>query len=480
MVSPQFVKSKTPMNKRKIVIIGAGSASFGPTTLATILRSNLLRGSDLVLVDLDGQAAEYAACVARRMNDAWDARMAITATTDRREALQSATHVVVSIEVAPREALWRLDWEIPLIHGLRQPYAENGGPGGFIHTCRQIPAHLAIARDMEALCPQAWMILFSNPLPRLVRAISKFTSIKVVGKCHQINVGYALAAALLRDEYGFDVPGGVSLHSDPGNFPTVHQLAQAGRNTFSITSAGLNHFIWLLDIRDRATGRDLYPLLEKALDSAPPTLEPLSLELFRIFGRLPIAGDTHLAEYLPWLHDPVTDPCNTYNLPLYDWEANENVRVALNEMMKTMADGTYPVEGMRDALSEGAAELIEGLGGAPYLDETVNIPNGGAIPNLPPATIVELPAVVGPFGIRPTQIGSLPEPIGELCRREAALVELVVDAAVSGDRNLALQALLLDPMVNDIRRARDILDDYLVTFAEYLPQFERQDSAEAR
>jgi alpha-galactosidase len=461
------------MSTRKIVIIGAGSASFGPTTLATLLRNEALRGSHLALVDLDPRRAANAARVAERMNDAWGAEMTISAATDRREALSGATHVIVSIEVAPREALWQLDWEVPLRHGLRQPYGENGGPGGLMHTFRQVPAHLAIARDMEALCPAAWLILFSNPLPRLLRAVNKYTRIRAVGKCHQINVGYGLVAALLRHDYGIDVPANVTLHSDPGNVAVVHTLAAAGRRHFTITSAGLNHFIWLLDIRDRATGEDLYPALRAAAADAPPTLEPLSLDLCRAFGVLPIAGDTHLAEYLPWLHDPVAQPWQTYRLPLYDWRGNEGVRDVLNGMMQSMADGAMPVAGLRDAPSEGATELVAALGGGPaYLDETVNVPNRGAIANLPPETVVELPAVVGPTGIRPVQLGPLPEPVAELCRREAALVERVVDAAVTGDRALALQCLLLDPMIGDIGRARAILDDYLATFADVLPQFQ--------
>ncbi len=460
------------MSKRKIIIIGAGSASFGPTTLATIVRNEALRGSELALVDLDGDAAGTAAAVAGRMNESWQADMTILATTDRREVLAGATHVIVSIEVAPREELWRLDWEIPLRHGLRQPYGENGGPGGMMHTFRQIPAHLAIARDMEELCPDAWMILFSNPLPRLCRAISKYTSIKVVGKCHQINIGYALAAALLRHDYGIDVPEDVVLHSDPGNFPTVFTLSQAGRQHFEITSAGLNHFIWLLDIRDRQTSEDLYPRLRQAIDFAPPSLEPLALDLYRVFGLLPIAGDTHMAEYLPWLHDPVTGPWERYQLPLYDWSGNEHVREALHSLMAAMASGEMPVDGMRDAVSEGATELVEALGGGrSYVDETVNVPNRGAITNLPQDAIVEIPAHVSHAGIRPLQVGALPQGITELCRRETALVELVVDAGVTGNRALAMQALLLDPMINDIDCARLILDDYLSTFADYLPQF---------
>jgi len=340
-----------------------------------------------------------------------------------------------------------------------------------MHICRQVPAHLAIARDMEELCPAAWLILFSNPLPRLVRAISKYTRIRTVGKCHQINVGYGLVAALLRDRFGVEVPDGVTLHSDPGNTGVVHTLAAAGRQHVSITSAGLNHFIWLLDIRDRATGEDLYPALRVAVADAPPSLEPLSLDLFRAFGLLPIAGDTHLAEYLPWLHDPVAQPWETYRLPLYDWRGNEGVRDVLQGMMQMLADGVLPVEGMREAPSEGAAELIAGLSGRTYLDETVNVPNCGALAGLPADAVVEVPAIVGPVGIRPAQLGQLPAPVTELLRREAALVELVVDAAVTGDRDLALQALLLDPMTGDIGRARAILDDYLQTFAAYLPQF---------
>ena len=148
-----------------IVIIGAGSASFGPNTLATLIASPALRGSQLGLVDLDGTSLERVRQVAERMNEAWDAGMCITASTDRRRLLPGADFVIVSIEVPPREKLWQLDWEIPLRHGLRQPYGENGGPGGLMHTFRQVPPLLAIAYDMERLCPDA-LLINCNPLPR--------------------------------------------------------------------------------------------------------------------------------------------------------------------------------------------------------------------------------------------------------------------------------------------------------------------------
>lgn len=460
------------MNEPKIVVIGAGSASFGPNTIATILRSSTLRGSELALVDIDGGALDRVTKVANRLNDEWDASFRVVSGMDRCRHLENANFVIVSIEVPPREKLWRLDWEIPLKHDLRQPYAENGGPGGMMHTFRQLPPLMSIVRDMEAHCPGALLINFSNPLPRLSRAVTKYSNIRVVGKCHQIKVGYAIAAVLLRDKYDLALPDSVALHSDVANVGRIHQLAELGREHVQIKAAGLNHFTWIVDIRDKHSGEDLYPELRQARSGAPADLEPLTMELFDIFDYCPVPGDTHLAEYLPWAHDPVSKPWERYGLRLYDWDANEMFREDSYHRLSQLALETSVVEGMRHVHSEGAVEIIESIvGNLNRYEEAVNIANRGAIPNLPHETIVEVPGLVGGDGVHGLSLGPLPEPIAELCRREAALVELVVDAGVHGDSDLALQALTLDPMINDLQRARSILNDYLEAFAEFLPQF---------
>jgi alpha-galactosidase len=460
------------MPSTNIVIIGAGSASFGPATLATILRSPRLRGSHVGLVDLNPEALENVTRVALRMNDSWEAGMRISSSVDRRDILPGANFVVVSIEVPPREVLWRMDWEIPLQFGLRQPYGENGGPGGMMHAFRQIPPFMEIARDMEELCPDALLINFSNPLPRITRAVTKYSRIKAVGKCHQIEVGYGLAAVLLGPRYGLEVPAGITLHSDPANVPQIKLMAEEGRRRFAIKAAGLNHFTWILDIRDRESGKDLYPAFRAAAEKAHAGFEPLTMELFRAFGYCPVPGDTHLCEYLAWTHDAQARPWERYNIRLYDWNGNEAFRDLSQNMMANIASGSLSVEGLRDAVSEGAVELVEAIAGnTDYYDEAVNIPNAGAIPNLPAETIVEVPALISGVGVRGITLDPLPPAVAELLRREATLVELVVDAAVTGSRNLALQALLLDPMVGDINRARAILDAYLQAFAGYLPQF---------
>ena len=458
--------------KEKIVIIGAGSASFGPSTLSSLMQSRKLAGSTVTLVDVDVAALGEMTLLAKRLNEEWRAGMTVEASADRREALPGAGFVIVSIEVPPRERLWRLDWEIPLKHGLRQPYAENGGPGGLVHAFRQIGPFLELVKDVEELCPSAWIVNFSNPLPRIVRAATKYSTVNIVGKCHQIEAGYGIAAVLLADHFGYDSPPSVHFYADPALSTAKRIMARLGRRSLEIRAAGLNHFTWMLEVRDRQTGEDLYPKLRAAADQAAADFEPLSMELFRIFGYCPVPGDTHLCEYLPWTHDVTARPWEHYDLHLYDWDGYEALRTSGRELVRQMASGACSLEELRDAPSEGATELIEAISqGESYYDEAINISNDGTIPNLPEEAIVEVPATVDGAGISGLNLGELPEPIAELCRREAALVELAVDAAVLGDRDLALQALLLDPMINDIGRARAILDDYLNTFAEFLPQF---------
>jgi alpha-galactosidase/6-phospho-beta-glucosidase family protein len=148
----------------KIVLIGAGSASFGVNTVATLLREPSLQGSTIALVDLNAEGLALVHRLCERVNREWKAGATLVSDTDRCAVLADADFVVSAIEVGPREELWRQDWEIPLRHGLRQPYAENGGPGGMFHAARNIPHILDIARDMERLCPDALLVNLTNPV----------------------------------------------------------------------------------------------------------------------------------------------------------------------------------------------------------------------------------------------------------------------------------------------------------------------------
>ena len=150
-----------------ITVIGAGSASFGENTLSAILRSKKLKGSTLRLVDRNTQSLDIVHRLANRLNKEWDSGFIISAHANHKDALDGADFVVSAIEVGPREELWKSDYDITLKYGVHQPYAENGGPGGFIHTARNIMPLMEIVHDMEQACPDAWFINFTNPMVRI-------------------------------------------------------------------------------------------------------------------------------------------------------------------------------------------------------------------------------------------------------------------------------------------------------------------------
>ncbi len=446
----------------KIVCIGAGSDVFGLNTLATLMRSQRLRGSQLALVDTDAGALELVLHLAQRLNREWDAQMTVTAHRRHAEALNDAASVILSIEVPPREALWRSDYEIPLRYGVRQPYAENGGPGGFAHAARNIGPVMEIARDMEVACPDALLINFTNPMQRICDAVARYSSIRVVGLCHQISFGYAMVGRVLHEDLG------ILLSPIDGFWAT----AGPAMERIEIQAAGLNHFTWMLQVHEKESGRNLYPLFAERWAEYDPGFQPLTRRIYRAFKLFPIPGDQHLSEYLPWLSDPLTEPWEKYGISLYEWDMRSHMRDLGRQKMDRMGTGEAAVDHLLEVSGEGAAEVVENVAGAGQLFwPAVNLPNRGYIPNLPQNAIVEVPGFFSGAGVLGVGVGPLPEPIAELCRREITVTRLCVDAAVHGDREAALQCLLLDPVITDLDVAQQVLDDYLETYRPYLPAF---------
>ncbi|HUE98334.1 MAG TPA: hypothetical protein VMN99_03710 [Anaerolineales bacterium] len=457
----------------KITVIGAGSAIFGENTLSAIVRSKKLRGSTLALVDRNADSLDIVHRLANRLNRDWDAQFVITGHTDHCEALADSKFVVNAIEVGARENLWKKDFEIPIKYGVRQPYAENGGPGGFAHAARNIGPILKIARDMEALCPDAWFVNFTNPMVRICDTVNRHSGIKAVGLCHQIYAGYGMVGVALAKDLGIEVPEGLTgMHAAVDQHPLQHRVREQIVPLIDIRAAGLNHFTWILSIHDRRTGEDLYPLFRKRFFELDPTFEPLTRDVFSAFGLFPVPGDTHLCEYLPWLSDAQTKPWDKYNIRLYDWDLMAAVRDFELDRLNGMAGGHQTIEHLLDTDSEGALEMIENKAGATtHYHPAANLPNVGQVSNLPHGCTLETPVIVDGAGIHPVHVGALPEPVAELCRRETVVAQLCVDAAVEGSREKALQCLLLDPVISDIDTAKKILDEYLTSYREYLPQF---------
>ena len=457
----------------KITVIGAGSASFGENTLSAIMRSKKLKGSTLALVDRNAETLDIVHRLANRLNVEWEAGFVVTAHTDHRDALSDSEFIVNAIEVGARENLWLRDFEIPIKHGVRQSYAENGGPGGFAHAARNIGPIMQIVHDMEQACPNAWFVNFTNPMVRICDAVNRHSKIKVVGLCHQIFAGYGMVGVALAKDLGIEVPEGLTgMHASVDQHPLQHRVREQIVPLVDIRAAGLNHFTWILSITDRRTGEDLYPLFKKRFFELDPKFEPLTRDIFSAFGLFPVPGDTHLCEYLPWMSDPDTKPWEKYNIRLYDWEVMASVRDFELYRLNEMASGDATIESLLDTDSEGALEMIENVAGAGnHYHLAANLPNMGQISNLPLGATVETPVHVDGAGIHPVHVGAMPEPIAELLRRETSVAQLCVDSAIEGSREKALQCLLLDPIIADIETAKKILDDYLTEYKEYLPQY---------
>jgi alpha-galactosidase len=423
------------MRSSKIVLIGAAGASFGPAMIGDALLTPELRGSELWLVDVDEARLATIAAYARRLNEAMGAGLVLKQTPDRREALPGAEFVITAVAVR-RDELWQLDFQIPLRYGLKQVLGENGGPGGLFHSLRNIPMILDIARDMERLCPRALLLNFTNPESRISLAISRYSSINFVGLCHGIGMGYNSISRITGIDAG-DLTG---------------------------TAAGINHFVWFLDIRRKSTNEDIYPLLRAREPRHDPEDLPLSRRLFRHFGLFPHPSDDHIGEYLPYAWE-------FCGLEGYDFAKAGQHRAAKWSHVASVASG---VSDWQPAAPSGelAFPIIASMvAGRNDWIEAANIRNDGLIDNLPDWAIVEVPAVATPAGLRGVRVGALPAGIAALCNTQIGVQNLVVEAAVHGSRQLALQALLADPCVNNFSAAKQMLDEMLALHAPYLPQF---------
>ncbi len=452
------------MGKTKIVLIGAGSASFGVSTVADFFQQRKeFWGSTLVLCDVNEAKLKRVKRLAERMNDATGKPFCIESVTDYRRALEGAGFVFVSVEVDRLER-WKLDWEIPFKYGIKHVLGENGGPGGLSHALRTVPLVLGIARAMEKSAPDAYLINYVNPLSRVCLGVTRYTKIKTIGICHQINKGFSLVGQVL----------GLTLHDVQGRQPMTHDhfseadVVREIKTQIDIKQAGLNHVTWIQDLRDKKTGRDLYPEFRARLEKMDASWEPLSRRLYHAFGLFPATGDGHVGEYFSFAHE-------TSDLRGYDFEERARESLELDARVEIAGQDGAPLDEFLQHESgergiDVAAAILNNLN---QYELNVNVVNNGAVSGLPDWAIVEVPAVVSGAGVMPLRVPALPNVITAMLHQQVMIQDRVVEAAVHGDRQAALQALLLDPLVSSYDAAEGVLEALLETHKEYLPSFLR-------
>jgi alpha-galactosidase len=432
----------------RIVLIGAGSAQFGTDMLRDLFAAREeLKGSTISLVDVNPKALRTMTQVAHRLNEAAGEPFAVEATTDRCEVLSGAQFVIISVAVK-RNELWRLDFEIPLKYGVKQVLGENGGPGGLFHAMRNIPIVLDICRDIERLCPDALVLNLTNPEGRICQAASRYTDLQFVGLCHGISMAQTAIGNVLE-------------------LPPSEIDPKAG---------GLNHFSWILELRRESTGEDLYPafkhmIAERGIEEVKVRNHRFEIRLSRylmeVFGYWPLPSDDHVGEYLSY----AWEYCG---LQGYDFERVDKQVAANWRQLRRWADGREPINAL---LGQPSGErvipiIVAVLNNAHQYELSANLPNAGLIPNLPNWAIVETPAIVDADGVHGMPIGALPGPVAAMCYTQVAVIDRMVEAAVHGDRQAALQALLLDPVVNSTSQAETVLNEMLEVHRDFLPQFQ--------
>jgi alpha-galactosidase len=411
------------MNTTKIVFIGAGSMSFGLSMFRDMFSTKELSGSKLVLVDLNEEYLERMYQLALKMNAESGAGLVIEKTRDRLEALPGAEFVVNSIAI-DRNRLWKLDFEIPRKYGIRHTLGENGGPGGVFFTLRTIPIIMDIIRDMEQLCPDAYFINFTNPESRLILALGMYSKIYSVGLCHGIFMGQNDVAQIM-------------------GYPAEQ---------VDVFGAGMNHFQWLLKIQDRNSGEDLYPLLREKEADYDPEFVPLTRKIFQAFNYWLTCSDDHLGEYLAYGWEGGQEG--------YDFDQDERHRLDIQTQIdKVIAGEPLPEAWQRPSGERGVALITAVLHNKKVVLEAGVIHNRGTIQNLPYDCAVEVPIAVDGSGVHPLAIGKLPEPLAALLSSQAVVQKCSVEAAINGSKEMALQALLVDPVVNSITAAEKILDE---------------------
>ncbi|MFO1537447.1 MAG: hypothetical protein ACKOVH_06425 [Actinomycetota bacterium] len=451
----------------RIVFIGGGSYQWTPKLLLDIADTPSLAEAEIVIEDIDPRPIPDLVDFVHHIARVRQVDLRATGTTDQRAALEGADHVVVCISTGALDSMQH-DLVIPERYGIRQSVGDTVGPGGILRGLRNIPVMLGIARDMEDVCPDAWLLNLTNPMTTLTRAVLRDTSVTAIGLCHEVTIALY----------------------------TLSQILDCDPREMNPTVAGINHlpFVTALDV----DGEDGLAMLRDVLADPDARARPLAIrgitgheavsaggaftvdsllasnrvkvERFERFGVLPAAGDRHLVEFFPGF---LTEES--------DWGARWGVHLtSIDDRRQWLAHYIREFERLRgtdDLPREPSGEMVAAVVDSRLRDRAreipLNIANHGQVPDLPAAVVVESMVTVDARGTRGRDVTPLPTVLAEQVRRVSAAQELVVEAAVSGDRTLVRDALLLDPLAGriDYDTLGRMADDLLDATAAWLPQF---------
>ena len=434
----------------KIVLIGAGSHVFSRHLITDILSYPELRDSTLTLMDLAKEPLDLITAFARKLVEQQRFNTRIESTTDRREALDGANYVITTIQVGGRQPM-QADREVTLKYGVDQGNMDTMGPGGVFYGSRHVPAILDICHDMEELCPDAWLMNYTNPMSIITWAINDYTHIKAVGLCHSVQSTSAQLAKYMGVPY----------------------------EEISYWVAGINHMAWFLELKWR--GEDAYPLLREKFkdpeiysgsDAHWAGPDVVRAEIFKAFGYYVTESSNHMSAYVPYFRKrpELIEKFKLANIARFQQRAQR--RIAQDEELKQQLSSghKFPISHSGEygsiiihSIETGKPSRING-----------SVKNKGLITNLLEGCCVEVPCLVDKKGISPCYVGDLPPQCAALNRTNINVQELAVRGIVEKDKTKIFHSILLDPLTGaklTIDETQQMVDEMFQAGKEYLKGF---------
>ncbi len=432
------------MTSPRIAFVGAGSTVFARNLLGDILSKPELQGADIRLFDINQERLSVTEQVAQRVAATLSASPRITATLDRKRALDGADFVINMIQVGGYKPATVTDFEVPKRYGLRQTIADTLGIGGIMRALRTVPVLLNMSRDMERLCPGTLHLNYVNPMAMNVWGLARQTPIRTVGLCHSVQH----TASELAHDLGLPV------------------------SEIDFLCAGINHMAFYLKFEHQ--GQDLYPRLKALAESGQvPATNRVRYEMLRRLGYFVTESSEHFAEYVPYFIKAGRDDLiGHFGVPLDEYPRRCEEQIGGWEALRTELQDPHATLSVRESVEYGSLIIDSVVTGQPRVVYGNVMNTGGLISNLPHDCCVEVPCLVDRQGVQPTRIGRVPPQLAALMQTNVNVQALTVEALVTGNREHIYHAAMLDPHTAsqlDLDQIWALVDDLLAEHGAFVP-----------
>ena len=455
------------MKGPKVVLIGAGSVFFGMQTIWSMVKKEGLNNGTLALVDPDEKKLGWLEKVARRAIDATGVDLKLQVATNHRKVLKGADFVTMAF-ARDGVKLRGLDADISTKYGMIMCSADTIGPGGTMRTLREVPVQTNILKDVEKICPEAWIVNWINPTAAMgIASMRHFPNLKSLAICDGPH----------NPRFDND------LIVDAGLAKSAEKITDALRSRVKIRSGGVNHFNWVVEMTYK--GRDVTGRLkQKLLDEVTKAdhadtidsdkshrINEIALMLTQAVGYVPKCVG-HTQEYLPFFqgHDKANKK-DVITLKKWRIDLRRGWMRTLWKEMRDTASGKRPIEDFLEKTTpDHASDIIEAMWLGLDKRFYINTPNRGAVTNMPDDAYLELLCVVDMNDVRPLPFGEMPRPLHGYCQRVLDEHELAVEAAMTCDRDTLLKAFLASMVAVSIPDSKACMEEMLRRERAYLPK----------